>query len=127
DGQTVLGKVPCEVARRATRRGIPVIALAASIGAGVSHIFAHGINAFVSILRRPCTLDEAIADAARLVERGAEDALRMVAVGIGLAHARRTACKGAVVEMTRVRQRLAGRLQAPVRAAPASGVPPRHY
>jgi glycerate kinase len=84
DGQSVLGKVPCEVARRAKRRGIPVIALAGTIGAGVSHIFAHGIDAFVSILRRPCTLDEAIADAVSLIECSAEDALRMVAVGIGL-------------------------------------------
>jgi glycerate kinase len=107
DSQSVLGKVPCEVGRRAKRRGIPVIALAGSIGAGVSHIFGDGIDAFVSILRRPCTLDEAIADAVRLVECGAEGALRMVAVGIGLARSRGTACKGAVVEMPRVRQRLA--------------------
>ncbi|NJO22151.1 MAG: glycerate kinase [Sphingomonadales bacterium] len=84
DDQSPLGKVPCEVARRAKRRGIPVIALAGTIGTGARKTLAQGIDAFASILRCPCTLDEAIADARRLLSRGAEDALRMVAVGMGL-------------------------------------------
>jgi glycerate kinase len=84
DGQSAAGKVPCEVARRAKRRRIPVIALAGIIGKDVNATLAHGINAFASIIRQPCTLDEAIADAARLVTRGAEDAMRMVTVGMAL-------------------------------------------
>jgi glycerate kinase len=72
------------VAGHAKRHGIPVIALAGTIGTDVRETFAHGIDAFASILRRPCTLDEAIADARSLLSRGAEDALRMVAVGMGL-------------------------------------------
>jgi glycerate kinase len=92
DGQT-RGKVPCEVAGHAKRHGIPVIALAGTIGTGVRETFAHGIDAFASILRRPCTLDEAIADARSLLSRGAEDALRMVAVGMGLGGKKRPPCK----------------------------------
>jgi len=84
DGQSPFGKVPCEVAQRAKRNGIPVIALAGTIGNGVSATLAHGIDAYASIMRRPCTLEEAMADARELLTRGAEDALRMVAVGIGL-------------------------------------------
>jgi glycerate kinase len=84
DGQSPLGKIPCEVARRAKRRGVPVIALAGTIGTGVRETLAHGIDAFASILRRPCTLDEAILEAPRLLAHGAEDALRMIGVGIGL-------------------------------------------
>jgi glycerate kinase len=84
DGQSPLGKMPCEVARRAKVCGIPVIALAGTIGEGARETFAHGIDAFASIIRRPCTLDEAIADASSLLTRGAEDVLRMVAIGIGL-------------------------------------------
>lgn len=90
DGQSPRGKVPCEVARRVKRRGIPVIALAGTIGSGVRETLTHGIDAFASIIRCPCTLDEAIADARRLLSRGAEDALRMVTVGIGLEGRRRT-------------------------------------
>ena len=102
DGQSVLGKVPCEVAQRAKRRGIPVIALAGTIGVDARHTFAQGIDAFTSILRRPCTLDEAIADARGLVECSAEDALRMVAVGIGLPRWCGTARESAFAETTRV-------------------------
>jgi glycerate kinase len=84
DGLSAFGKVPCEVARRAKRRAIPVIALAGSIGKGVQAIRAHGIDAYAGILRRPCTLDEAIADASRLLTHAAENALRMIAVGVEL-------------------------------------------
>jgi glycerate 2-kinase len=61
-----------------------VIALAGSIGKDVKATHAHGIDAYAAILRRPCTLDEAIADASQLLTHAAENALRMVAVGIEL-------------------------------------------
>ncbi len=89
DGQTPYGKVPAEVARRAKLRRLPVIALAGTIGKGVRLNFEHGIDAFASILKRPCSLDEAIENAGKLLTRAAEDAVRMVSVGIGLAHTRR--------------------------------------
>lgn len=89
DGQTPYGKVPAEVARRAKLRGLPVIALAGTIGKGVRLNFEHGIDAFASILKRPCSLDEAIENAEKLLTRAAEDAVRMVSVGIGLARMRR--------------------------------------
>lgn len=91
DFQTPYGKVPAEVAQRAKRRGLPVIALAGTIGKGVRINFEHGIDAFASILKRPCTLEQAIAEAPKLVERAAEDALRMVAVGMRLAGTRQRA------------------------------------
>jgi glycerate kinase len=66
-----------------------VIALAGTIGTGVCETLAHGIDAFASIIRRPCTLDTAIADARELLTHGAEDVLRLVAVGIELKGRRR--------------------------------------
>ncbi len=84
DHQTPFGKVPAEVAMRAKQRGLPVIVLAGTIGKGVDINFEHGIDAFASILKRPCTLEEAIAQAGTLLRRAAEDALRMVAVGMNL-------------------------------------------
>lgn len=93
DGQSPRGKVPCEVARRARARGIPVIALAGTIGKGVTSTFDSGISAFASIVKRPCTLEEALAQGEKLLCRAAEDAMRMVLVGIqlGAPHASKSA------------------------------------
>ena len=90
DGQSPYGKVPCEVARRAAQHGIPTIALAGTIGKGVDQTFAHGF-AFASILKRPCTLEEAIRDGERLLRRAAEDAMRMMSVGLRMSQKRQAA------------------------------------
>jgi glycerate 2-kinase len=84
DGQTPYGKVPAEVAARAKKRDLPVIALAGTVGKGARANFHIGIDAFASILRRPCTLEEAIANAEKLLTRAAEDAIRMVQIGYRL-------------------------------------------
>jgi glycerate kinase len=91
DGQSPYGKVPCEVGRRAEAKGVPTIALAGTIGRGVDQTFDHGISAFASILKRPCTLEEAIRDGEKLLRRAAEDALRMMSVGLRLSDQRRAA------------------------------------
>lgn len=85
DGQSPYGKVPCEVARHAAAKGIPTIALAGTIGKGASETFQHGIAAFASIVKRPCTLEEAIQKGEKLLRRAAEDAMRMLQVGQRLA------------------------------------------
>lgn len=82
DGQTPFGKVPAEVGHRARDAGRPVIALAGTIGKGVTLNFEHGIDAFASILKAPCSLDDAISAAPKLLVRAAEDAVRMVRVGM---------------------------------------------
>ena len=84
DYQTPFGKVPSEVAARAKKRGLPVIVLAGTIGSGVEINLKHGIDAFASMLSRPCTLEQAIADAGKLLRRSAADMLRMVSVGMRL-------------------------------------------
>lgn len=84
DGQTPFGKVPAEVALRAKRMGVPVIALAGTLGKGVRLNFEHGIDAFASIISRPCSLEDAISSAPKLLARAAEDAARMVMVGMNL-------------------------------------------
>lgn len=81
DGQSPYGKVPCEVSRRAEALGIPTIALAGTIGKGARETLAHGISAFASIVKRPCSLEEAIAKGDKLLRRAAEDAMRMLLVG----------------------------------------------
>lgn len=82
DGQSPHGKVPCEVARRAREAGVPTIALAGTIGKGVTDTFDSGIDAFASIIKRPCSLTEAIEKGEKLLRRAAEDAVRMILVGL---------------------------------------------
>ena len=85
DEQTPWGKIPAEVARRAKQHGLPVIALAGTLGKGAAVNLQHGIDAYASILQRPCSLEEAIAKAGRLLAKAAEEVMRMVQVGARLA------------------------------------------
>lgn len=84
DGQTPFGKVPAEIARRAKKAGVPVVALAGTIGKGVRLNLDCGIDAFASILTRPCSLEDAISSAPKLLARAAEDAVRMIMIGTTL-------------------------------------------
>jgi len=84
DDQTPSGKIPAEVARRAKQHGLPVIALAGTIGKDAEVNFANGIDSFTSILESPCTLVEAIDRSPMLVKHAAECAMRMIMVGLSL-------------------------------------------
>lgn len=84
DHQTPQGKIPAEVALRAKAFGIPVIALAGTVGAGADVNYKAGIDAFTSILQAPMTLDKAIEEAEDLLTDSAESSMRMVLVGLTL-------------------------------------------
>ncbi len=84
DDQTPFGKVPSEVARRAKQRGLPVVAIAGTLGRHVEVNLDHGIDAYASILRRPCRLEDAIADAGDLLRDAAASAMRMLQVGAAM-------------------------------------------
>lgn len=81
DGQTPYGKVPAEVARRAKQRGLPVLALAGSLGQDARLNLQHGIDALCSIQPRPCTLDESMRHARQWLADAAEEAMRLVTLG----------------------------------------------
>lgn len=85
DYQTPRGKIPAEVAQRAKLHGLPVIALAGTVGEAAEVNYEHGIDAFTSILQGPATLQEAIQKADRLLEQAAEQMMRAVLVGRQLA------------------------------------------
>lgn len=85
DSQSPYGKVPCEVARRAQALGIPTVALAGTIGKGARHTYEHGIGAYASIMRRPCSLHEAIGGGAKLLRNATENTMRMLLIGQRLA------------------------------------------
>ncbi|WP_165854928.1 glycerate kinase [Marinobacter sp. JSM 1782161] len=71
DGQTVRGKTPVGVSRRALRAGVPTIALAGAVNDGADVLFDHGIVAVHSIVRGVTTLADAL--------ENAEDNLRFAA------------------------------------------------
>ncbi|KAI4235440.1 MAG: hypothetical protein LQ349_003176 [Xanthoria aureola] len=84
DFQTPRGKIPAEVAMRAKARGLPVVALAGTIGEDANVNYGVGIDAFASILQRPVSLETAIAEAERLLAESAESAMRMIMIGRSL-------------------------------------------
>ncbi len=81
DGSTVFDKAPVAVAKRARRRGIPVVAVCGSLGRGYEDVHRHGIDAVFSAVDGPMTLEEALADTERLVAAATEEACRAVATG----------------------------------------------
>ena len=77
DSQTLRGKTPMGVARIARAAGVPVIAIAGSLGEGYQELYAAGIHAAFSLVQGPCTLEQACRDAARLLADRACDIMRV--------------------------------------------------
>jgi glycerate kinase len=81
DRLTASGKMPAEIARRARRAGVPVIALVGKIGDGAEANHAIGINAYFSVLNEPCSRTEALEKAPKLVAQATEQIMRLVLAG----------------------------------------------
>ncbi|MBM7368626.1 glycerate kinase family protein [Gordonia hydrophobica] len=84
DQQTPRGKIPAEVARLASRHGVPVVALAGTIGERAHLNYDAGIHAIASILPTALPWDEAIAGGARYLTDAPERVLRLLLVGATL-------------------------------------------
>ena len=76
DAQTVYNKAPIVVARRASKLGLPVIAVAGSLGEGCRAVLEHGINDVESAAPPDLPLDEALRRADELVAEAAERVVR---------------------------------------------------
>ena len=81
DHQTVYSKAPIGVAERASSRGIPVIAIAGSLGDRYALVHDHGIDAAAAIPQGPITLEESSDRAAELIADTTEEAMRFLKVG----------------------------------------------
>ncbi|HEX6778108.1 MAG TPA: glycerate kinase [Ktedonobacterales bacterium] len=81
DQQTAYGKAVAAVAARAQARGVPVIALAGSLGPGYDALYQHGIDALLPIPDAPMPLQQAQAQAAELLASAAERAARLITIG----------------------------------------------
>jgi glycerate kinase len=77
DLQTLHGKTPMGVAAIARRHGVPVVALAGTLGEGYQKLYGHGIDAAFSLAPGPISLAEALAETPRLLQQRATDIARL--------------------------------------------------
>ncbi len=71
DEQTIFGKGPIGVARRAAARGVPTVALVGGLLADDEQLHEAGLQAVLSIVTEPMTLEAALRRAPELLERAA--------------------------------------------------------
>lgn len=84
DFQTPRGKVPAEIAWRAGNLGVPVVALAGTLGKGAQDVYDIGIDAIASIVPIPMSLEQAIVDGERLLIEATERLMRTLLLGASI-------------------------------------------
>jgi len=76
NGQTVLGKAPIAVAELAKKYGLPVVAMTGSLGPGYTVVYQHGIDSVQCIVSRPMSMEEAMQNAASLLQAAVDQLMR---------------------------------------------------
>jgi len=76
DFQSCNGKTPYGVAMAAREQGIPVIALVGAMGSGAEIMFDYGVNSIFSIVDKPMSSEESMANAAALLASTANRVMR---------------------------------------------------
>jgi len=82
DGQTVYGKGPSEVSRRAAVAGAAVVILAGTLGEGWERALETGASAVVPLAEGPTSLEVMLRDAPGLLERATARASRLIGIGL---------------------------------------------
>jgi glycerate kinase len=77
DAQTLRGKTPFGVARVARQHDVPVIVIAGTLGDDYQALYEHGIDAAFALASGPMTLEQACAEAPRLLRERASDVARV--------------------------------------------------
>jgi glycerate kinase len=83
DAQSLGGKAPMALARRARAAGVPCAVIPGSLGPGYEPALAQGVTAIFPLVRENVTLREAMAEAPALLAARAEEAVRRCAAGAG--------------------------------------------
>ncbi|TBU94801.1 glycerate kinase [Stutzerimonas kirkiae] len=83
DAQTLHGKAPVGVARLAHKAGVPVIALAGSLGDDYQALYDAGIEAAFSLVPGPLSLEQAMADSASELQARTCDIARLWRLAAG--------------------------------------------
>lgn len=77
DRQTQFGKTPYGVAQLAKTASVPVVSLAGSFGPGCDELYAAGFTAFFNILPCPCSLEQALTQAADNIRQTTANVIRL--------------------------------------------------
>lgn len=78
DGQSLAGKTPIGIARRANAFGVPTVILAGRLGRDWQAAYAEGVSAAFALADGPMDLDEALSRCAELLADRAESVVRLV-------------------------------------------------
>jgi glycerate kinase len=78
DAQSLGGKTAVSVARLCRELNVPCVALAGAVDDGADAALAEGVTSYFSICDRPMPVDDAIRDAARLLEDTSHRVLRLL-------------------------------------------------
>ncbi len=78
DGQTINGKTPVGVARKAAKFKIPVIALGGATGEGVEKVLNEDIDAVFSVIQKPLSLEEVFDSTGKWLEFTVEQVMRLL-------------------------------------------------
>lgn len=84
DSQTVYGKTPIGVAKTAKKYNIPVIAFAGNISDDSHIVYENGIDALMSIISYPMTLEMAMDRSSELLTNAVERTIRLINIGRAL-------------------------------------------
>jgi len=76
DWQTVYNKAPIEVAKRAARKKIPVLAIGGSLGRGADNVFAHGVTMLEGCVEPDEAVPTTVSEASAALTAAAERATR---------------------------------------------------
>lgn len=85
DRSTAFHKAPAAVARRARRRGIPVLLACGSLGEGYEAVYEEGVTGVYTLVPGPFPPERAMAEAGSLLAEATERALRLLGAGARLA------------------------------------------
>jgi len=78
DAQTLHGKVIMGIAKRTKKLGVPLLALAGSIGPGTDGLYEHGVTAMFPIAPGPISLEESIHRVRELLADTSHRCLRLI-------------------------------------------------
>ncbi|HVJ47826.1 glycerate kinase [Desulfitobacterium sp.] len=81
DNQSLYGKVPMGVAKRALKHAKPVLAIVGSIGPGAEALYDQGLSSIVSIVNGPMTLEKSMEEAYELTIEATERTFRVLQMG----------------------------------------------
>lgn len=78
DRQSIFGKVPVGVAKRAKKYNLPVIAITGSMEKGGELVYEEGIDLVIDIINRPMELEYAIEEVDGLIQEAAINVMKVV-------------------------------------------------